>query len=59
MRRKWMTRYDDEQKHPKKTKQTKIKKKKKWEEFVFVDSNFFAFVTRRLERYIDGLLETV
>ena len=54
-----MTRYDDEQKHPKKTKQTKIKKKKKWEEFVFVDSNFFAFVTRRLERYIDGLLETV
>ena len=58
MRRKWMTRYDDEQKHPKK-KQTKIKKKKKWEEFVFVDSNFFAFVTRRLERYIDGLLETV
>ena len=54
-----MTRYDDEQKHPEKNKQKKFSFKKKWEEFVFVDSNFFAFVTRRLERYIDGLLETV
>ena len=55
-----MTRYDDEQKKtPEKNKQKNFLFKKNGTIFVFVDSNFFAFVTRRLERYIDGLLKTV